>query len=567
MRTLQLRCSASALALVSVGSRRRASWHCARRHEVLRQLGRTAAASSASSTWTPSGTRSWTGRCRTSATKGLFTQELDARPAQRPRCKLVVHSLKDLPTQCPDGSGRALHPAPGAAARRPSSCTRATWRPASRTWPACRPAPSSARPASAARAAQPGAPGPSASKSSAGWNGLILAEAGLVRMGWTDRMRLQPAATACPSLWDTRRPRLWCSAAIDDQDTVRLLRPCCTGTSFLAGGGGAQSAARPGRWGARCRSKFALSGRRRPVTRRAGSSWRARVLSVDGTEVTLAEEEAGAAKRRRRRDVESAARRTKGGGGGGGTESPESPERFIGLHYPEPDGRTAAIWPPVSGWAAEWPTAAGAGRRPVLAAAKAAAKSAAGKLARLCRRRTRSPAAEGPAGLPPLQLLRPCRRQPPPPSDSPELLPGDLVFLHWVAAAAEPVGEEEQQAGRHLEAAADACTSCRKPALHVAALGCADARRRPGLVRAEAVRVARLRLSVLLKVVRPNHVHLSQRNRNSTGNAVAEIVLTTAWYRAHVRHRHGEHLRHQLLLIMNGQGRGLRPDSRLRWWR
>uniref|UniRef100_A0A1I8IWC1 hydroxymethylbilane synthase n=1 Tax=Macrostomum lignano TaxID=282301 RepID=A0A1I8IWC1_9PLAT len=592
--------SASALPVVSVGSRR-SELALRQTHEVLRQLGPDCGRQFRIVHMDTIGDQILDRALSHIGDKGLFTQELDAALLSG-QVQLVVHSLKDLPTQCPDGlavpcilrrelprDALVLHRAPRGGRRQGPG------RPAARLRHRhVQPPPLGA--------AQPGAPGPplpvrargnlgtrwrKLNAQECGLDGLILAEAGLVRMGWTDRI----ACSLQHCLPAVGQGALAVQCRNDDQDTVRLLRPLLHRDSFL------EAVAERSLLRALDGGCSVPLGVRSVWSEAAGDAPRrlkleARVLSVDGTEVfefeadealteDVGEEEAGPTSAKRRR--QSAGEATKAEAEAEAAESPESPERFIGLHYPEPDGRDRrhlAACVRLGRRVADGLLALGAG--PVLAAAKAAAKSAAGKLA--------PPAlSELPRCGQPLQLLARAAASLRRLLSSPELLPGDLVFLHWVAAAAEPVGEEEQQAGRHLEAAADAVHQLPEPAQMVFVRDRVDSPHRQaevfvkdreiepmasGFISRELGILKRCLKAELMnldtigysygfssyfimmrvnctaamvpttlmqknstscpscsKLCGPTMSTLSQRNRNSTGNAVAEIVLTTAWYR------------------------------------
>uniref|UniRef100_A0A1I8F873 HECT domain-containing protein n=1 Tax=Macrostomum lignano TaxID=282301 RepID=A0A1I8F873_9PLAT len=608
------------------------------------QLGPDCAASSASVHMDTIGDQSWTGRAVTSATKALFTQDAGPALLSRPGPMALA-----VPASCA-GDCRAT----------PSSCTRATWAgvkgPLAGLPPGCRhrhvqpPRPRAQLSRGAPRPPLP-CPWRGNLRHPCGLDGLILAEAGL-SSAWAGLIA-SPASlpsTACP-LWD-RAPLGCASAAMTIRDTVRCCGPCLHRDSFLEAWRSAVCAARPWTVGA-----AVPLGVRSVWSEAAGDAPRrlkleARVLSGDGTE-DVGEEEARAdvsAKRRR----QSAGESDEGGGEAGGSGVSGVSERFIGLHYREPEGRdrrpsgrlcpagpasgrrAAGGWAPGRCWPPPRPRQKSAAGK--LAPAGRSAKRAAQLLRaqllaslffiqeaflRLPRptvsdeQRVIGGLSELPRCGQPLQLLARAAASLRRLLSSPELLP---------AAAAEPVGEEEQQAGRHLEAAADAVHQLPEPEIEPMASGfisrelgilkrCLKAElmnldtigysygfssyfimmrvnctaamvpttlmqknstRSGSLVQPARQGVMKLRppstrvvgvlgtagrvvagpggrmrnfivamgriascpffdnyqLSVLLKLSRPNHVHLvAAEQKQQTGNAVAEIVLTTAWYR------------------------------------
>ncbi|PAA64949.1 hypothetical protein BOX15_Mlig008052g1 [Macrostomum lignano] len=386
--------SASALPVVSVGSRR-SELALRQTHEVLRQLGPDCGRQFRIVHMDTIGDQILDRALSHIGDKGLFTQELDAALLSG-QVQLVVHSLKDLPTQCPDGlavpcilrrelprDALVLHPRHVEAgvkdlAGLPPGSVIGT---------------SSLRRSAQLSRAHPGLRFQSVrgnlgtrwrklNAQECGLDGLILAEAGLVRMGWTDRI----ACSLQHCLPAVGQGALAVQCRNDDQDTVRLLRPLLHRDSFL------EAVAERSLLRALDGGCSVPLGVRSVWSEAAGDAPRrlkleARVLSVDGTEVfefeadealteDVGEEEAGPTSAKRRRQSAGEAAEAEA------AESPESPERFIGLHYPEPDGRDRrhlAACVRLGRRVADGLLALGAG--PVLAAAKAAAKSAAGKLA------------------------------------------------------------------------------------------------------------------------------------------------------------------------------------------
>uniref|UniRef100_A0A1I8FAC1 hydroxymethylbilane synthase n=1 Tax=Macrostomum lignano TaxID=282301 RepID=A0A1I8FAC1_9PLAT len=168
--------------------------------------------------------------------KGLFTQELDAALLSG-QVQLVVHSLKDLPTPVPDGlavpcilrrelprDALVLHPRHVEAGVKDLAGL----------------PPGSPPPLAQLSRAHPGLRFQSVrgnlgtrwrklNAQECGLDGLILAEAGLVRMGWTDRI----ACSLQHCLPAVGQGALAVQCRDDDQDTVRLLRPLLHRDSFL----------------------------------------------------------------------------------------------------------------------------------------------------------------------------------------------------------------------------------------------------------------------------------------------------------------------------------------------
>lgn len=340
--------------------------------------------------------------------KGLFTRELDASLLSG-QVSLVVHSLKDLPTDCPEGlavpcilrrelpqDALVLSPRHVAAGIRDLASL---------------PAGSVIGTSSLRRIAQLTRAHPSLRFQSvrgnlgtrwrklndpaSGLDGLILAEAGLERMGWSDRLTCSLAADHC--LPAVGQGALAVQCREDDLETARLLRPLLHRDSFMeavaersllrAMEGGCSVPL-----GVRSIWRDSPAGASGPAHRLLKLV--ARVLSIDGAQqigfeaeeplTEDAEEEKNSPVAKRRRDAPANGNDADGhdSANGDSRSAAAPPERWVGLLYPEADARDRrhlAACVRLGRRVADGLLAAGAG--PVLEAAKAAARAAAGKLA------------------------------------------------------------------------------------------------------------------------------------------------------------------------------------------